>query len=146
MDSKELSRQLSKEINRTNRYFNTICTKNNVNSNVLNILYSLYVDPGLTQKGLVDTLLLPKQTVNTIVKSLIVNGYVISKEDEKDHRMKCLYISSNGQDYLEAASINEMKVEDYTASIMGEEDLRQLIILSRKYADAVKQAIEELKL
>ena len=44
--------------------------------NTMMTLYALHLEPGITQKAITQGWLLPKQTVNTVVKELQRQGYV----------------------------------------------------------------------
>lgn len=81
------------------------------------ILYSLYEDEEIcTQKSISQKWSIPKQTVNTILKDFIANGYIELYTAENDKRNKLLKLTAAGKIYagniIEALHERELFVID----------------------------------
>ena len=58
-------------------------------------LLSLY--DGITISDLLKKLNVTKQSLNRVIKDLILNKYIFFEKDKKDTRLKHIYLSENGQ-------------------------------------------------
>jgi len=84
---------------RVDKLFNAYAKSKGINFATLIILEFLYDEGGTyTQKDLCEKLALPKQFVNSIMKSLWEQGYVELKE-AKDRRNKKIILTQNGRLY-----------------------------------------------
>lgn len=86
----------------------------------LSVLYIIHEKEGnCTQKMICDQLLLPKQTINTILNSFEKKEWIIRSTMENDKRNKAVLFTVQGQDFadrimkelyqLEACAMNKMK-------------------------------------
>lgn len=101
---------------------------NGVSHNETIILASLYCNPnGCSQKEICDTWLLPKQTVNTIVKELEKSGYVKSVAVSADKRKKTLLLTNEG--YARAKSVvpKLRELEETVFKKMGKDGSERLL-------------------
>lgn len=70
--------------------------------NTLFVFYTIHHNEGLcTQQFISEKLLLPKQTVNSILKAIQQNGYIQTKTNEKDKRNKLIFLTQAGKQYTE---------------------------------------------
>ena len=70
--------------------------------NTLFTLYAIHSAPaGCTQRMICEQLLLPKQTVNTLLNGLEQQGYLQRIPDEKDKRSKQVRLTAAGQQYTD---------------------------------------------
>lgn len=69
-------------------------------------LYALDQDEGSTQSQLAKTWMIPKQTLNTVIKELERQGYV-SLRTGKDQKEKLVFFTPEGRDFA-ADSLREL--------------------------------------
>ena len=97
-----------------------------------------------TQKDVCERLELPKQLVNSIIKSLWEQGYVKLKEAE-DRRNKNIIITDRGKEYL----LSVLKpLEDAEVSAWENIDADEILIIAKtteKYALALESILENLR-
>lgn len=76
--------------------------KYGLTSNSLFVIYTINEYAGqCNQKFMCEKLLLPKQTVNTILDSIEKKGYIRKVIDEKDKRNKQIVFTDSGQLYAD---------------------------------------------
>lgn len=68
----------------------------------LHVLTLLYENPdNYTQKSLSERTGLPKQSVNSVIRTLLEQGHVQMKEQDSDRRNKEIRLSKSGRAYAE---------------------------------------------
>lgn len=83
-------------------FYETWARKRGLTANGLFALYVIHENPAhCTQRLICEKLLLPKQTVNTILESFEKKGYVLKKVVEEDRRNKHLILTPSGQSYTD---------------------------------------------
>ena len=94
----------------------------------------------ITQKELSEKLVIPKQMVNTVIKSLWEQGFVELKETT-DRRSKLVILTDTGKEYS-AKTIKHLQNVDYTAwGCFTDEEIKTLIGLIEKYEGSFKDAV-----
>lgn len=76
MDYKNELRELFNIFNETNKAYNELASKVGLSYNQMVILYYLQSHYNVTQKNIVNDMLIPKQTINTILNNWINAGYI----------------------------------------------------------------------
>lgn len=87
---------------RSDALYNRWAAAHGVNNYRLFVLYVLDNHPGATQKAIADHAGLPKQTVNTVVRTLRDEGYVTLSPASGDRREKNASLTPAGQTYARA--------------------------------------------
>lgn len=88
----------------------------------LYVLKSLYENPdGCTQKRICEEWMLPKQTVNSILKSFEERGYTTSQVSETDRRKRLLFLTDAGAAYARGIIGELDQVEENIMEEMGKE-------------------------
>lgn len=83
-------------------FYESWAKRRGLTANGLFALYVIHENPAhCTQRQICEKLLLPKQTVNTILESFEKKGYVIKKVVEEDRRNKHLILTPSGQSYTD---------------------------------------------
>lgn len=82
-------------------FYESWAKKRGLTANGLFSLYVIHENPACTQRLICEKLLLPKQTVNTILESFEKKGYVLKKIVEEDRRNKHLILTPSGQSYTD---------------------------------------------
>ncbi len=101
---------------------------NGVSHNETIILTSLYCNPkGYSQKEICDAFLLPKQTVNTIVRELEKCGYVKGVPESADKRKKSLLLTSDGYAHAKNVVPKLRALEETVFKKMGKDGSERLL-------------------
>lgn len=70
--------------------------------NTLFVFYTINENEGIcTQQFISEKLLLPKQTINSILQTIQKNGYIQMTADENDKRNKLISLTHYGKQYIE---------------------------------------------
>lgn len=85
----------------TNNLYSQWAEQHGITINTLLVLYMVRNTERCTQTDLCRILMLPKQTVNSILKNLESRGYVSQQTDSADRRSKIIIFSPEGRDYAE---------------------------------------------
>ena len=85
-------------------------------------------------------LMLPKQTVNSILKNLESRGYVSQQTDSADRRNKIIIFSPEGRDYAEHVLTELYEAESEAFNAMSLEEVNGLISHSRTYLRHFRKA------
>ena len=103
------------------------------------VLAILYTEKNPTQSRIVQQTYLPKQTVNTIIKAFLKNGYIKEpRESDSDKRNKVISFTKEGKQYAEII-ISKAKEAEYNAlSSTGEDRIKALIEAMTIYKDNLK--------
>lgn len=83
-------------------FYESWAKKRGLTANGLFALYVIHENPEqCTQRLICEKLLLPKQTVSTILEAFEKKEYVIKKVDKEDRRNKHLILTPSGQSYTD---------------------------------------------
>lgn len=96
MDYKNELRELFNIFNETNKAYNELASKVGLSYNQMVILYYLQSHYNVTQKNIVNDMLIPKQTINTILNNWINAGY-ISFENKLTKKNKIILLTEFGK-------------------------------------------------
>ncbi|MTK10880.1 MAG: MarR family transcriptional regulator [Clostridiaceae bacterium] len=85
----------------------------------VSVLAQLWREDGLTQKEIAERLQIKPPSLTGLVDTLVSRGWVLRKEDEKDARIKRLYVTEEGKELrfksLEVAKeMEDMLCKDFT--------------------------------
>lgn len=104
-------RQIMIAINVIEGVCDMIAKKIGMKENTLTLLYAL--DDGKThsQKEICNEWLIPKTTLNTIVKECVEAGYIVLNAD-KDKKEKKICLTEKGQEYVKKSLAKVYEVEE----------------------------------
>ena len=109
--------------------------------NELTVLEVLYESTGdCTQKKICEKWLLPKQTVNMILKGFVEKGYVALRPMERDKRSKALCLTAAGRAYADAVLSELQEMELYAAKRMGLARMRRMNEICEEFLALFKEA------
>lgn len=83
-------------------------------------------NPGITQKELVASLNVSKESASVSLKRLEASGYIERKVDEKDRRAKKLYLTKRGKITSDALKENFEKIDNAMFQSFSSEEQDQL--------------------
>lgn len=138
---------LAKNLEKINLAYSDYARHVNFTYTELQVINLINDIPGCTQKIICDASLLPKQTVNNILKKLIENEIVIL--DSSTHKNKPIMFTKMGQSYANQLLNPVRQAEISAMSTLSFEERRMLEEVLTKYSDAfashIKIDIEETK-
>ncbi len=108
---------------------------------VLNALF--YAKDGMTQTEVCQRTFQSKQTVNLIVKNLLVEAYVTVTEVPENKRNKIVRMTEAGRAYCEQVVRHITWAEDTAMSLFSPEEQKNLIDLSRTFTKNLTMLVNE---
>ena len=104
------------------------CAKSQgLSSNSLLILESFYYDGDqCTQKSISQKWMIPKQTINTILKEFESKGYVELHSLPEDKRNKLIQLTPKGKEFTETIISRLLEKEKYVVEQMGLENIKNM--------------------
>jgi DNA-binding MarR family transcriptional regulator len=108
---------------------------------VLSILYGH--EDGCTQKDICDETFLTKQTVNSIITSLLKQGFVKLTEVENNRRMKIIQFTEDGAKYAEGIVPKIKYAENKAMDSLTTGERETLIATTRLYISRFREFINE---
>lgn len=140
MDYKNELRELFNIFNETNKAYNELANKICLSYNQMVILYYLQSHYNVTQKNIVNDMLIPKQTINTILNNWINAGY-ISFENKLTKKNKIILLTEFGKKELEPKITFVMDKEAIILERLG--DVTKSLVLSNlNYLKIMKEVIK----
>lgn len=140
MDYKNELRELFNIFNETNKAYNELASKVVLSYNQMVILYYLQSHYNVTQKNIVNDMLIPKQTINTILNNWINAGY-ISFENKLTKKNKIILLTELGKKELEPKITFVMDKEAIILERLG--DVTKSLVLSNlNYLKIMKEVIK----
>lgn len=110
------------------------------------ILYTLRTERNaITQKEICEAFYYPKQTVNSALKRLENDGYIVLTEME-DRRSKRISLTEKGKKLAEKTADKLINAELAAMSGLTEEEQNRFIELFGKYTELLKINLNHLKL
>lgn len=115
----------------------------NLSDTVFRILYVLYNNEteSITQKELCDGWYFNKQTINSAVKNMQLQGYITLELQENNRKNKKIKLSEKGKELAENTVKKVMKIE-YEA-FKNFNEMNRLIELYKKQYDLLKTETEK---
>lgn len=140
MDYKNELRELFNIFNETNKAYNELASKVGLSYNQMVILYYLQSHYNVTQKNIVNDMLIPKQTINTILNNWINAGY-ISFENKLTKKNKIILLTEFGKKEPEPKITFVMDKEAIILERLG--DVTKSLVLSNlNYLKIMKEVIK----
>lgn len=130
--------KMNQEFGKVNGLYHKWYQDNTLNSYLIEVLYALYMEPGITQKRISENYHLPKQTVNNVILSLKKEHYIELVPDKDDKRVKKIELTVTGKTYTNQQLQPFLQLDENIYQTMGESDYRLLISLLVKYGNALE--------
>lgn len=108
--------------------------------NMFMVLYALDMANPCTQKQISENWMIPKQTVNTIVKDLERRG-LLRFEMGQDQKEKQVCFTEEGQAFAKELLEEMYQMEDRVMERMGPEACEMLLKSERAFAEALAQEV-----
>ncbi|KAA8822078.1 MarR family winged helix-turn-helix transcriptional regulator [Bifidobacterium vespertilionis] len=115
-----------------------------VADSVMCVLDYLYDHDGASQRAICEYTMLPRQTVNNVVSSLVEQGYARLEESEGDRRVKAVRFTEEGRRHCNALVAPERAAEYRAMSgldpALRDEMLRGMEIFGREFRLQLRNA------
>ncbi len=107
-----------------------------LNSTTLYLLHIVDTSEPCTQKQICDIMMLPKQTVNTIVRDYQKKGLLETTESSEDRRHKHIRLTQQGRDYCKQILPPVEEAEAYALAQFTEDERNTMFALMEKYSQS----------
>lgn len=140
MNFKSELRQLFDITNETDKMYNVLARRVDLSFNQLIILYYLRTHTNVTQKNIASDMLVPKQTVNSILNNWIKDGYIIF-QNESSKKNKIILLSENGEKVLGGKIDYIIEKENIILSKFSKDEIDSLVSSNLEYLKIMKDVI-----
>ena len=130
LNAKQFFYEFGREFYKIDAYYAAFARRSGVQPRLLWVLYALNDGESHTQKEICDTWILPRTTVNTIVKELEAEGYVVLSQIKGKKREMNVTLTKAGKAYADEKLARLYEIENRVFDSLTEVD---------------KQVIEHLK-
>ena len=99
----------------------------------------------VTQSRISRQLFLSRQTLNSAFKQLVKKQLIVLETFEDNQRTKRAVLTAKGSDLAEKLAVRMHQAEKKTWENLEKEEQELLTRLTRKYADALGETLQEMK-
>lgn len=129
-------------IKKENIIFATICKNYNMSYSDINMLDAIYDRGGVTEPTiLAEELLVPKQTVTSMLDKLEKNGYVKRKHNENDRRRVNILLLPAGENLLMQVQNTINIAEEHIMEKLGETELKNFLNTYEKIIELLQSSV-----
>ena len=123
---------------------NEICKHYNMSYADINMLDAIYDRNKITEPTvLAEELLIPKQTVTSMLDKLEKSGYVKRQHNENDRRKVNVHLMPKGENLLLQVQKTIDFAENYIMENMGKEVLENMLVQYNKIIDLLEYVISK---
>ncbi len=116
--------------------------KHNTTSSIVFILKESYYSKNCTQKNICDKYLLPKQTVNTILKKLINDELIKLEINKNNKKEKFIKLTTKGKKYIEKILLDLNDMEFKMVKTISKQRFEEMLNIGEDVFENLKQSIE----
>lgn len=125
---------------RQDEIYAAIAKKIGVSFHTLMVLYALDQDQGSTQSKISKTWLIPKQTLNTVIKDLQSKEYV-KLETGRNQKEKLVYFTPIGKKFAKETLFDVYALEDKAIEKIGKERFLEMVQVNKDFTDALAEEV-----
>lgn len=130
-----------KEINDT---YHEAARKLHLSDSAFDIFYTIYeMGDNCLQRDICKASFLPKQTVNSSIRKLEANGYLILSPGKG--RNMHIHLTASGQKLIQEKLVPLIRIENAAFEDMTAEECEQLIHLNAKYNQSLRSRLSNLE-
>lgn len=126
-----------------NKTYDVYAEKVGLSVNQLYILYYLFENENVSQSELSKNLLLPKQTINSILTPWKNKGYMNLIFSDGNKKEKKIILTEKGQEYLKNILQGIQKIEQQVIQKMGDKNALQLLQMNSLFLELLKEGIKQ---
>lgn len=139
--------QLLNDVNRAiikfRGVYSTWSKKHGISYNEMLVLYTIRDNGFCTQKQICESYLLPKQTVNHVIGTMLDDGVLCNSPENSTRREKAFVFTEKGKEYAAPLLASIGKVEEKAVKAMGVRKIRQMTALVCEYDNVLNDALDE---
>ncbi len=140
MTVRQQMKELCSCLFRQDELYATLARRHGMSFHTALTLYALDQDEGCTQKQIAENWLIPKQTVNTVVKDLERRGYV-SLRAGRDQKEKLVDLTPAGRAFAAPCLQEIYELEDRAVDAMGQERFREMVEANTAFTRAFAREV-----
>ena len=140
MDFRRQMNDLCAYIFRQDELYDIWAKHSGMKPSTVTVLYMLDQFSEMTQGGIVQMCLLPKQTIHTVVQELEQAGY-LEKVSVSGRKEKPLRLTESGKRYTADKLCGLYRAEERAAAAMGAEQFAAMVEMTRKFTDSFEKEI-----
>ena len=141
---KEALRTYNSIIKEDNKIYHQLAKRFGLSDCAFWIIYDLREsDKPLTQSDLCQTLCQPKQTINSALKKLENDGYIVLTHT-KDQRSKEITLTSQGITFAQRTVDVVYDIELSVVASLSEQEQKQFIDILKRYSNTLKEYTQEI--
>ena len=140
MDFRRQMNDLCAYIFRQDELYDIWAKHSGMKPSTVTVLYMLDQFSEMTQGGIVQMCLLPKQTIHTVVQELEQAGY-LEKVSVSGRKEKPLRLTASGKRYTADKLGGLYRAEERAAAAMGTEQFAMMVEMTRKFTDSFEKEI-----
>lgn len=114
-----------------------------INSSLFKVLHALYVSELRTQKDIMQSYEMPKQTINNVIASLQKQDFIDISSSENDGRERILTLTERGAEYAKAFIAEYTAFEKRVYQKLGTRKLSALIQICADIEKAFNEVFNE---
>ena len=146
LSAKSLIEQENRQYNETNALYHAAAVQFGLSDTAFWILYALYSSAvPLTQVQMCAEWCLPKQTLNSAVRSMVEQGLLVLTPAPGGKRAKNLNLTEAGRALAEKTVAQVVRAEKCAMQRMGLERARQNLALGAEYLHFLQEEFTQLK-
>lgn len=107
------------------------------------LYYLTQMEEEITQKAICEQWVLSKQTVNNAIVDLTKKGYIFLSQSEKDGRLKCIFLTDEGEIFTEIHIKKIFEMEEEILSEMSSDEIGHLISSNMQYLKLLRKKVKE---
>ncbi len=134
MDIKREAKRLDDIWQNIDSVYEYYAKQHGLNSTTMYLLHIIFTSESCTQKQICDIMMLPKQTVNTIVRDYQNKGLLETTESPEDRRHKHIRLTQQGKDYCKQILPPVEEAEAYALEQFSEDERSMMFTLMEKYS------------
>lgn len=144
MDIKKEAKRLDEIWQNIDSVYEYYAKQLGLNSTTLYLLHIIYTSEPCTQKQICNIMMLPKQTVNTIVRDYQNKGLLETAESPEDRRQKHIRLTQQGKRYCKKILPPVEEAEAYALAQFTEDERCTMFALMEKYSKSFKSRLLNL--
>ncbi|MGN0394523.1 MAG: MarR family winged helix-turn-helix transcriptional regulator [Coprococcus sp.] len=121
-----INREMNSVWMKENALYTKAASKLGVGRPEMMVLYALVTMGDQTQKQIAEQFGMQKQTVNTVVRRLKQDGYLMLSSENKDKREKIVALTAEGKIYAQNIVEPLLNAENTVYQKIGEERIRKM--------------------
>ena len=146
LSAKELLAQENRLYNESNLLYHSAAVKFGLSDTVFWVLYALYSDDKpQTQTQMSAGFCLPKQTLNSAVRGMVEQGWVMLTPAPGCKHGKNLSLTENGRSLAEKTVAQVIRAEETAMQRMGLDNARQYITAGQVYTQLLREEFTQLQ-